>query len=186
MSTSAPIVVITYDPAWPLHYEEEKSRILSVIAPYVVCMEHMGSTAVPGLAAKPVIDILIGVRNLSDAPLFLPPLISLGYDYIQKHEAVIPERRYLHRLVNGQHTHHLHMVEPDSNFYKVQITFRNTLRRHPDTRDQYAALKLDLAQKYRNDREAYTDAKSAFILSVLDLAEQEFKTNTPLSLKSNS
>jgi len=167
MVTSAPIVVVPYNPAWPLQYEEEKARILVAIAPFVVCMEHMGSTAVPGLAAKPVIDILIGVRRLGDAPLFLPPLISLGYDYVQKHEAVFPERRYLHRLVNGLHTHHLHMVEPDSNFFRVQIAFRDYLRRHADARDQYATIKLDLAQKYSNDRETYTYAKSAFIQGIL-------------------
>ena len=137
----------------------------------------MGSTAVPGLAAKPVIDILIGVRSLGDAPLFLPPLASLGYEYIQKHEGVFPERRYLHRLVNGLHTHHLHMVEPDSIFFKVQIAFRDYLRRHAETRDQYSALKFDLAQRYHNDREAYTDAKSAFILSILELAEKESGSN---------
>lgn len=185
MSSSAPIVVVSYDPEWPLQYEEEKARILAVIAPFVVCMEHMGSTAVPGLAAKPVIDILIGVRSLSDAPLFLPPLVYLGYDYIQKHEAMLPERRYLHRLENGRHTHHLHMVEPDSDFFKVQIAFRDYLRRHSDTRDQYAALKLDLAHRYRNDREAYTDAKSSFILSILELAERESKSNPSLPLEPN-
>ena len=185
MLTSSPVVIVPYDPAWPLQYEEEKIRILAVIAPLVICMEHMGSTAVPGLAAKPVIDILIGVRSLADAPLFLPPLVSLGYDYIQKHEAVIPERRYLHRLVNGRHTHHLHMVEPASNFFKVQIAFRDYLRRHSDTRDQYAALKLDLAQRYRNDREAYTDAKSSFIHSILELAERESKSNPSLPLDPN-
>ncbi len=186
MHTSAPIVIVPYDPTWPLQYEEEKARILAVISSFVACVEHMGSTAVLGLAAKPVIDILIGVRSLADAPLFLPPLSSLGYDYIQKHEAVFPERRYLHRLVNGLHTHHLHMVEPDSSFYKVQIAFRDYLRRHPDARDQYAALKLDLAQKYRDDREAYTDAKSDFIISILELAEQESKSNPSIPLRPNS
>lgn len=185
MRASAPIVIVPYDPAWPLKYEEEKIRILAAITPYVMCMEHMGSTAVPGLAAKPVIDILIGVRSLGDAPLFLPPLVSLGYEYIQKHEAMLPERRYLHRLVNGLHTHHLHMVEPDSDFFKIQIAFRDYLRRHQDTRDQYAALKLDMAQKYSHDREAYTDSKSAFILSILELAQQESESNPTLSLETN-
>jgi GrpB-like predicted nucleotidyltransferase (UPF0157 family) len=167
MPVSEPIVVVPYNPAWPLQFEEEKARILAAISPFVDCMEHMGSTGVPGLAAKPIIDILIGVRSLADAPLFLPPLVSLGYDYIQKHEAVFPERRYLHRLVNGLHTHHLHMVEPDSNFFMVQIAFRDYLRRHADARDHYAALKLDLAQRYSNDREAYTDAKGDFIQGIL-------------------
>lgn len=167
MSSSAPIVVVPYDPAWSLQYEEEKNRILAVISPYVVCMEHMGSTAVPGLAAKPVIDILIGVRSLADAPLFLPPLASLGYDYLQKHEAVFPERRYLHRLVNELHTHHLHIVEPDSNFFKVQIAFRDYLRAHLEACDAYAMLKFNLAINFSNNREAYTDAKRDFIQGIL-------------------
>ncbi len=186
MHTSSPVVVVPYDPVWPHQYEEEKTRILAVIAPYVVCIEHMGSTAVPGLAAKPVIDILIAVHSLADAPLFLPPLASLGYVYIQKHESMFPERRYLHRLVNGQHTHHLHVVEQDSNFFNVQIAFRDYLRRHTDARDQYAVLKLDLAQRYRNDRDAYTDAKSAFIFLILELADQESATNISSSLETNT
>lgn len=173
MSVSSPIVVVPYDPAWPLSFDAEKSRILDVIQPYVVCVEHIGSTAVAGLAAKPVIDILIGVRSLADAPFFLPPLTSLGYDYIQKHEEVFPERRYLHRLVDGQHTHHLHMVEPDSNFFKVQVAFRDYLRVHPQARDDYADLKFTLARQYRDDREGYTNAKSDFISSILSLVDQE-------------
>lgn len=165
----ASVIVVPYDPTWPLLFDEEKERILTEISQYVVSVEHMGSTAVPGLAAKPVIDILIGVRSLADAPHFIPPLFSLGYEYVNRYENEMPFRRYLHRKVNGEHTHHLHMVEPDTNFYKVQLAFRDYLRAHSKICDTYAALKFDLAEKYRNDRMAYTDAKSDFILGILEL-----------------
>ena len=163
----APVFIAPYDPSWPALYEEEKSRILADIGPYVATIEHMGSTAVPGLAAKPVIDILIGVRSLADANFFIPPLEARGYEYVSRYEDEMPFRRYLHRKVNGEHTHHLHMVEPNTRFYKVQLAFRDYLREHPETRDAYAALKIELAEKYRNDRMAYTDAKSAFIEEIL-------------------
>lgn len=163
----APVIILPYDPAWPSLYTAEKERILNEIGQYVVNIEHMGSTAVPGLAAKPVIDILIGVRSLADAPLFIPPLLPLGYEYVNRYEDDMPFRRYLHRKINGEHTHHLHMVEPDTDFYKVQLAFRDYLRAHPDDRDQYAALKNKLAEKYQKDRMAYTDAKSGFIQGIL-------------------
>jgi len=164
----APVIIIPYDPRWPVQFEEEKARLLADIGAYVLSIEHIGSTAVPGLAAKPVIDILIGVRSLANAPLFIPPLEARGYEYVAQYEDEMPFRRYLHRKVNGEHTHHLHMVEPTTRFYKVQLAFRDHLRSHPETHDVYAALKLDLAEKYRNDRMAYTDAKSDFILGVLE------------------
>jgi len=164
---SAPVAIVPYDPVWPSQYTEEKERILTVIGLYVVSVEHMGSTAVPGLAAKPVIDILIGVRSLADASRFIPPLLPLGYEYVNRYENEMPFRRYLHRKIHGEHTHHLHMVEPDTEFYKVQLAFRDYLRSHPDARDRYAALKYKLAEQYRNDRMAYTDAKTEFIKGIL-------------------
>lgn len=168
----APVFIIPYDPSWPDQYENEKEMILRDIgSSYVVSIEHMGSTAVSGLAAKPVIDILIGVRSLQDAPLFIPPLVNRGYEYIPQYEATFPERRYLQRIVRGQHTHHLHIVEPASEFYRTQLAFRDYLRTHEQTAAKYAALKFGLAEQFANEREAYTEAKAEFIQSVLKLAE---------------
>ncbi len=172
MSTNIPIEIVPYDPCWPQLFEQEKSRILDAVGKYVNGIEHIGSTAVPGLAAKPVIDILIAVYRLEDAPFFIPPLEALGYDYIAQYEDLFPERRYLHRIVNHQHTHHLHMVEPGSNFYKVQLLFRDYLRTHPGDAQLYADLKYSLANRYRNDRDAYTEGKSDFINEILRKAQQ--------------
>lgn len=172
MSNDIPIEILPYDPAWPLLFARERSRLLDAIGCHVCCIEHIGSTAVPGLAAKPVIDILIGVYRLSDAPFFIPPLEALGYEYIPRHEVLLPERRYLHRIVNNAHTHHLHMVEPGSRFFEVQLLFRDYLRSHPGDALRYAELKYALAEKYRNDREAYTDGKSALVEEILRKAKR--------------
>ena len=177
MPSTIPIEVVPYDPRWPELYELEKASLLPAFGDSLCCIEHIGSTAVPGLAAKPVIDILAGVRSLLEAPIFIPALLALGYEYIQKHEAVFPERRYLHKIVNGRHTHHLHIVEPESDFFKVQILFRDYLRTHPQDATRYADLKYHLAQKYRNDREAYTDGKSQLIQEILRAARQQLQSN---------
>lgn len=165
-----PIEVVPYDPRWPALFEAASREIHTVIGGYITGIEHIGSTAVPCLAAKPVIDILVGVRSLSDAPLFLPPLAPLGYTYVPEHEDIFPERRYLHRIADGQHTHHVHIVEPGSEFYRVQLLFRDYLRAHPRDAAAYASLKYQLAGQYHLDREAYTDGKSAFIQEILRLA----------------
>jgi GrpB-like predicted nucleotidyltransferase (UPF0157 family) len=170
MPNVIPIEVVPYDPRWPALFESSRREIDAAIGGFITSIEHIGSTAVPGLAAKPVIDILIGVRSLADAPLFLPPLASLGYTYIPEHEDVFPERRYLHCIVDGRHTHHLHIVEPGSEFYRVQILFRDYLRAHPHAAAEYAALKVRLAQQYQFNREAYTESKSDFIQNILRIA----------------
>ena len=132
MSTNAPIEIVPYNPDWPRQFELERAAILAAIKPFVSSIEHVGSTAIPGLVSKPVIDILIGVRRLKDAPLFIPPLQALGYTYIPSLEVDIPERRYLQRIVENEHTHHLHIVEPRTAFYRDHILFRYYLRAHPD------------------------------------------------------
>lgn len=172
MSSGIPIEVVPYDPRWPGIFELEKASLVLAFSEYLCCIEHIGSTAVPGLAAKPVIDILAGVRSISEAPNFIPALQALGYEYIPQHEAVFPQRRYLHKIVNGRHTHHLHIVEPASDFFKVQILFRDHLRQHPTDAARYADLKYRLAQEYRNDRESYTNGKGPLIEEILRAARQ--------------
>ncbi|MHC1684842.1 MAG: GrpB family protein [Clostridiaceae bacterium] len=171
LSRTLPIFVVPYDPAWPRLFSIEKERIDAVIHQYVSSIEHVGSTAVPGLAAKPVIDILIGVKHLFEAAFFIPPLLTLGYVYIPELELDLPERRYLQKISAGAHTHHLHLVEPDTSFYIDHLRFRDLLCLHPELASEYATLKLALAKKYRYDRAAYTDAKSNFIQRVLILPD---------------
>jgi len=112
-----PVTVADYDPRWPRIYEEEKARILNAIGNKVVAVEHVGSTAVPGLGAKPIIDTRIGTAHLSDAGDCIEPLRSIDYEYVPEYEASIPERHFFRKGPEGAPNKHfhLHMVERTSN-----------------------------------------------------------------------
>lgn len=163
---SYPVVIESYNSEWPKVFKSEAFIIQQAIEPYITIIEHIGSTAVPGLAAKPIIDMLIGVKDLADAPHFIPPLQQLGYVYVPKHEVDLPERRYLYKQNNGEDTFHLHMVEPNSEFFRRHIAFRDYLRTHPEEVTVYASLKQKLAREFGSDRSGYTDAKTEFIQSI--------------------
>ncbi len=164
-----PVIILDYDPTWPDTFAVEKARIEAALARQCALVEHMGSTAVPGLSAKPIIDILIGVPNLEAADRCVPALLALGYEYFPEHEAAMPERRYLDRIGEPL-SYHLHVVATGGEFWMRHLAFRDYLRTHPDVAAQYDRLKRDLAERYRNDREAYTNAKTDFIRSVEALA----------------
>jgi GrpB-like predicted nucleotidyltransferase (UPF0157 family) len=132
----------------------------------MVGMEHVGSTAVPGLGAKPIIDIMVAVSRLADAQACIEPLQSLGYEYVPEYEDELPERRYFRKGPLEKQTHHLHMVELTSEFWERHLLFRDYLRTHPQEAQQYHKLKKELAAKFGSDTVAYTDAKTPFIRSV--------------------
>jgi GrpB-like predicted nucleotidyltransferase (UPF0157 family)/prolyl-tRNA editing enzyme YbaK/EbsC (Cys-tRNA(Pro) deacylase) len=162
-----PVIIVPYDPKWPEYYKSESGRIRSVMGPSLKTIDHVGSTAIPGLSAKPIIDILGGVFKLKDSPHFIPKLEKLGYHYIPEYEAQLPERRYLTLVENGRTTVHLHLAETSSTFWRNQLAFRDRLLSDDQLRDDYGKLKYELALKYGKDRVGYTDAKSSFILRVL-------------------
>ena len=168
-----PVIITDYDPQWPVLFEEERDKILSVVGHIIVAIEHIGSTAVPGLGAKPIIDIMVAVRRLVDARECIEPLKSVGYEYMPEYEAEMPERRYFHKGSPGGRTCHLHMVELARDFWERHLLFRDYLRTHPDVSRQYCRLKKELAAKYGSDRAAYTEAKTQFIRSVEDQARAE-------------
>lgn len=164
-----PIEIVDYDATWPRQFEEERRRILAAIGRYVAAVEHVGSTAVPGLAAKPIIDILVGLRSLADATNCINPLKVLGYEYVPEWEAELPERRYFRRVEPRPRTHHIHMVENTSEFWRRQLLFRDYLRAYPEDARAYETLKRDLASRFEVGRE-YAKAKSVFIKAILDKA----------------
>lgn len=163
----APVVIVDYDPQWPALYAEEKRRILTVIGDAVIAIEHIGSTAVPGLGAKPIIDIMAAVRRLPDAEQCVEPLRTIGFEYVPEYNDVIPERRYFHKGPAEARTHHLHMVELTSDFWEKHLLFRDLLRTHPEEARRYCQLKKELATKLGSAREAYTEAKTSFIESAM-------------------
>jgi len=90
-------VIVAYDPRWPALFEEERARLLASIGPLLAAIEHVGSTAVPGLAANPIIDMMGGVRELGEVIRYVAPLEGIGYEYVPQYEAYIPERRYFRK-----------------------------------------------------------------------------------------
>ena len=164
-----PVIVVDYDPRWPLIYEEERRLILGALGRWVVAIEHIGSTSAPGLAAKPIIDIMVGGRSLDDAERCIAPLASVGYVF--KPDDTMPGRRYFNKGPQSDHRH-LHMVEVGGEMWQNQLRFRDYLRAHPETAAAYAALKRELAASFGRDREGYTDAKTEFIQSVLRAARE--------------
>jgi GrpB-like predicted nucleotidyltransferase (UPF0157 family) len=157
-----PIVIVPYDPAWPAMFEEEKSRILEVCGEWLVAVEHMGSTSVPGLAAKPIIDIMPGLRRLEDGIHCIKPMQSLGYHYMG--EFGVPGRMYFTR--GTPRTYNVHMFLFGDPEWQRNLRFRDYLRAHPQAAAEYEALKKILADRHRDEREAYTHAKTQFIQGI--------------------
>ena len=166
------VILAEYDPSWPVRFSEEAERIRQVMGDKLVGVEHVGSTSIPGLAAKPVIDILVGVTTLDAGAAAVPALEALGYEY--RGENGIPGRLYFRKgSVQYRRTHHLHLVEPAHEQWLPMIAFRDYLRSHPDTARQYEALKRDLADQFHDNRKAYTDGKADFVQAILEKAMPE-------------
>lgn len=173
MVSADPIVVVPYDDAWPSLYEEEQARIERAIGPWAEEIEHVGSTAVPGLAAKPVVDIMVGVRSLEDSPVLVARLVGIGYEYVPEFERVLPFRRYFRKMREGRRTHQIHLVErSNAEWWDRHLLFRNFLRAYPEVAEEYARLKHGLSGHFGEDREAYTDAKTDFISEVVRRAQE--------------
>lgn len=163
-----PVRIVPYDPSWPALFAEERSRVMEAVGRWVEDVEHVGSTAVPGLDAKPVIDVMVGLRSMQDAYPCVEPLVKLGYSYWA--EGAEPRHRLFVRFANLERTartHNLHLVEAGDRYWDERLLFRDYLRDHPATALAYARLKRELAGRYREDREAYTAAKSGFVSGVV-------------------
>ncbi len=164
-ATEAPIEIVPYDPQWPAAFEREHQALAAALAPWLLGPpEHIGSTAVPGLAAKPVIDIMAPVRSLAALRPAIEAARALGY----VHFPYQPELMHWFCKPSPElRTHHLHLVPAGSALWRDRLAFRDALRVDPALRQAYEELKTGLAATYRHYREAYTDAKSPFIERVL-------------------
>jgi GrpB-like predicted nucleotidyltransferase (UPF0157 family) len=158
--------IVPYDAGWPEMFEVERAALEPVVGPYAVGgIHHVGSTAVPGLAAKPVIDVLVGVGDLASSRACFEPLARLGYLYAPYRSA---EMHWFCKPSPARRTHHLHLVPAGSPRFRDELAFRDKLRRNPTLAANYATLKQQLAVRFEHDREAYTEAKSEFIQTALD------------------
>lgn len=162
---SAPIHVVPYDASWPARFGEERAALLRVLSPWLAGpIEHIGSTAVPGLVAKPVIDIMAAVASLDASRPALAALETLQYVYFPYRAEIM---HWLCKPSDEVRTHHLHLVPFGSALWHERLLFRDRLRSDAVVAADYAALKLRLAARYEFDREAYTDAKEPFIRRIL-------------------
>ena len=160
------VVLVPHSELWHQLFAEEEARLQGAVGEHLVAIEHVGSTSICGLSAKPIIDITVALREIADVEKCIVPLEEIGYQY--RDESGIPGRHY---FVRGEpRTHHLHMVELRSDFWRSHLMFRDYLREHSEVAEEYENLKRKLAQKYLADREAYTEGKAAFIENVLRTA----------------
>lgn len=162
MKHRAPVIIDPYSADWSRRYEEEQTRLRRVLPPHFR-LEHIGSTSVPGLPAKPIIDVMLGASSLREIEEQIPRLESLGYEYISRHEAEIPARRFFAKPILRPRHFHLHGVARAGNLWTDYLALRDRLREDRSLAARYAALKSELAAKFGDDRAGYTDAKTEFI-----------------------
>jgi GrpB-like predicted nucleotidyltransferase (UPF0157 family) len=170
--------VVDYDPSWPERFEEEAARLSTFFPPGSIRrLEHIGSTAVPGLAAKPIVDILVGVEDFGVVvEQVAPAMEEAGYDYFLRPAFGDEGPRYpwfIGRDASGTRVCHIHVALTSDAGQWDRVVFRDYLRRHAGVAGEYAALKRDLAARFPDGREAYTLAKSRFIMETMERARAE-------------
>jgi GrpB-like predicted nucleotidyltransferase (UPF0157 family) len=163
-----PLYVVPSDPRWPRLFEAERERVEAVLGTWAVAVEHVGSTSVRGLDAKPVVDLLVGLGSMGDAGRCVWPLEGLGYEH--RGEAGIPGRLFFRKFRAGRRAYHLHLTALGGEFWNEHLLFRDHLRACPETAARYARLKHELAARAGDDRAAYTAAKGRFARDVLERA----------------
>jgi len=174
LAPMASVVVVPFSSEWSKRFAEIRSELQSVFPAEDVRIEHIGSTSVQGLAAKPIIDVLLGVESLASIEGRIQALSRLGYEYIAKYESQLPMRRYFVRAQTGLAPGvHVHGVQLASQFWAEHILFRECLRASPELVRQYQELKVRLASQFSDDVIAYTAAKAPFISSVLASRQRE-------------
>jgi GrpB-like predicted nucleotidyltransferase (UPF0157 family) len=177
-----------YNPKWKFCFENEKEKLLHVLGSKGIQIEHIGSTSIPGICSKPVIDIIIGVEKEKQLDSNIIKILTLGYTYVQKYEIILPFRRYFFKLKNpdvtlpkiigfddpdinkGNHEDcfHIHMVKISSDFWINQLVFRNYLRNNNQAKKEYENVKKSLAKMEWTSINEYAEAKSQCISKLLE------------------
>lgn len=168
----ARVTVVPYSPAWPALFEAARTELLALFSRQAVRLEHIGSTAVPGLSAKPVLDLLLGAPALAPVEAAIPRLAVIGYEYVPKYERELPERRYFVRAAGPSPAGmtlriHLHAVVAGSRIWHQHLAFRDALRADAALRLEYEQLKRGLAERHGDDKAAYQAAKDPFIAAFM-------------------
>jgi GrpB-like predicted nucleotidyltransferase (UPF0157 family) len=167
------VALVPYDPEWARRFDAERALLERVLAPWLKgSVEHVGSTAIPGIAAKPIVDMIAGVRDLEEARAAYEPLHAVGY-LDEPHRPEIAHHFAKPALELDARRLNLHLTEPSSSLWRERLAFRDALRADPSLAAEYEALKLRLARRH-GDVRAYTDEKRDFVRRVLIGAGVEF------------
>lgn len=175
------VEIASPDPQWPQLFADERARLEKCLGSVAVAIEHIGSTSVPGLPAKPVVDIQVGVISLDDFKHAhgVQKLQTIGYEYLPDFESMVPFRRLFTRSINGIRANNLHLVAVDHPWWRRHLMFRDYLRQNPTARDRYAATKLELSQLEWSDVNAYAGAKTDIVIRLEEEAFDHFDIPDP-------
>jgi GrpB-like predicted nucleotidyltransferase (UPF0157 family) len=163
------VVVVPYDPSWPDMFQEEAENIRPVFGDEVIAIYHMGSTSIPGLNAKPVIDLLVEVNDIEKIDALNEAFAALNYE--ARGEYGIPGRRFFTKFSGDERTHNVHIFERGHPEVDRQLVFRDYLRTHPDDAEAYGRLKEKLAVHFHDDLQGYVQAKGDFVREIDRRAE---------------
>lgn len=155
-----------YNPKWPEQFEQESKKLRLELVSFTPKIEHIGSTSVKSLGAKPIIDILVGLSSFENTIDAVERIKLLGYTYVQEFEQSMPERKFFYKTIGGVKTHHIHMVLFSSPFWKRHLAFRNHLRSNEKDLKDYYELKFKLSNKEWKDSNEYAEAKNSFIRDI--------------------
>jgi len=173
---TGPIVIVDYDPRWAAIFVQLRARLAATLGPLAIRIEHVGSTAVPGLAAKPIIDLDVVIASRDPLPAVIRRLQPLGYHH--EGDLGVPGREAF-TTPPDTYPHHLYVCAADSAALARHLAFRELLRAHPETARAYGELKRSLAVRFGSDRTAYTDAKTAFTEAVIAGRETQRSPRLP-------
>jgi len=165
------VVLRTHNPQWEELFKQEKELISSAIADFLIDIQHIGSTAIPNIVAKPIIDIAVAIDSLDNIEKIIPSLENISFIY--RGEQGIPDRHLFVKGGENVRTHHLHVMQKGHYEWDKHILFRDYLKKHPNDAKQYSELKQKLFLKYGNDREKYTEGKSEVIQNIIEKAKKK-------------
>jgi GrpB-like predicted nucleotidyltransferase (UPF0157 family) len=175
------ITIVPYQPGWVALYEQEAALLRNVLGEKALQIEHCGSTSIPGIEAKPIIDIMVAVESLPQAAELIPALEALSYHY--RPRDTVPGRMFFRKPTPDISMYHLNLTEMDSGFWTNQLAFRETLRAHDELAAEYVEPKKRLAEEYARTNQLDTEGKTAFVHRVLELArKKKGEDSLPVSL----
>lgn len=168
LALTEPVELVEHSNQWEIDFSRERDRILNRYSDRVVEIRHFGSTAVPGLAAKPTIDMIAGMTNFAAVDDLIESLLGFNYSIDREGNAPLTDRKWLFRHNDGHRTHHLHLVQHNSPAWHDRVDFCEFLKTHESLRKSYREFKFENMNQLRDDRTAYAEQKGSFVKEALD------------------